>query len=109
MGYLLGFSYDWNTMEAIYSSTALATQQREVKDVARRQVVHITENGNGAFVFCSEELFQAAIDEAAAKAAEEATLALIARRGRADIAAGRVYDGVDAAFDEIERRAAARG
>ena len=102
-------SYDWSDMEAIYSSTALATQQREVKDVARKQVVHITENGNGAFVFCSEELFQAAIDEAAAKAAEEAALSFIVRRGKADIATGRVYDGVEAAFDEIERRVAARG
>ena len=30
---------------SIYSSTALASRQREVKDVADRQVVYITENG----------------------------------------------------------------
>ena len=42
---------------SIYSSTALASRQREVKDVADRQVVYITENGNGAYVFCSEEIF----------------------------------------------------
>ena len=38
---------------SIYSSTALASRQREVKDVADRQVVYITENGNGAYVFLS--------------------------------------------------------
>ncbi|MBS5451077.1 MAG: hypothetical protein KHY83_09175 [Coriobacteriia bacterium] len=96
-------------MEAIYSSTALQTQQREIKDIARKQVVHITENGNGAFVFCSEELFQQAIDEARIQAAEEARLSSIIERGEADFSAGRVYESLDAAFGEIEGRVAVRG
>ncbi len=96
-------------MEAIYSSTALQTQQREIKDIARKQLVHITENGNGAFVFCSEELFQKALDDARAEAAEDAMLCGIVARGRADFAAGRVYEGKDEAFAEIERRMAGRG
>ena len=47
-------------MTAIYSSAALKTRQREIKDIARKDVVHITENGNAAFVFMSEELFEQA-------------------------------------------------
>lgn len=96
-------------MEAIYSSTALQTQQREIKDIARKQIVHITENGNGAFVFCSEELFQRAIDSARAEAVQEAALRAVVSRGMADVAAGRTYRGVADAFDEIERRAALHG
>lgn len=37
-------------MTPIYSSAAIKTRQREVKDAARENVVHITENGNAAFV-----------------------------------------------------------
>ncbi len=96
-------------MEAIYSSTALQTQQREIKDIARKQLVHITENGNGAFVFCSEELFQKALDDARAEAAEDAMVAAVVRRGRADFATGRVYEDTDGAFAEIDRRMAVRG
>lgn len=92
-------------MEAIYSSTALQNNQREIKDIARRQVVHITENGNGAFVFCSEELFQQAIDDAV----EEAELRMVVERGMADVSAGRTYEGTDAVRAEIERRVASRG
>ena len=62
-------------MEAIFSSSALQTRQREIKDIARQQIVHITENGNGAFVFCSEELLQKTIDEACAAAVSDALLA----------------------------------
>lgn len=96
-------------MEAIFSSSALQTRQREIKDIARRQIVHITENGNGAFVFCSEELLQKTIDEACAAAVSDALLAAAVERGRADFEAGRVYDSLDEAFDEIEQRVAAHG
>jgi len=96
-------------MEAIYSSTALQTQQREIKNVARKQVVHITENGNGAFVFCSEELFQEAIDRAREEALEEARLAMIVKRGHGDLSAGRVYHGTNDFLSELERRTADRG
>lgn len=96
-------------MEAIYSSTALQTQQREIKDIARKQIVHITENGNGAFVFCSEELFEQAIQSARDEAAEEARMAAVIERGRADVEAGRIWKGTAAAFEEIERRACANG
>ena len=42
-------------MEAIYPFSALKTNQREVKNAALEGVVHVTENGRGAFVFKEEE------------------------------------------------------
>lgn len=83
-------------MAAIYSSAALKTKQREVKDAAREQVVHITENGNAAFVLLSEELYERNLREAAERAAYEERVRLCIRNGRADVAAGRVIEGLDA-------------
>lgn len=37
--------------------SALKTNQREVKDAALEGVVRVTENGRGAFVFCSGDVF----------------------------------------------------
>lgn len=80
--------------DAIYSSTALANRQREVKDVAQREVVHITENGNGAYVFCSEDVFARELERAREEARYAAELELVARRGRCDIEEGRYTDDV---------------
>ncbi len=96
-------------MTVIYSSAALKTRQREVKNAALREVVHITENGNGAFVFCSEELFNRALQDAAEQAAYEERMRAVVERGRAEYAAGAVVEGTAAAVAEIERRWAARG
>ncbi len=74
---------------SIYSSTALASRQREVKDAAREGVVHITENGNGAFVFCSEEVFAAELARERESARYEAELGYVLRRAAEDVAAGR--------------------
>lgn len=81
---------------SIYSSTALASRQREVKDVADRQVVYITENGNGAYVFCSEEIFDRELQQAREEARYQAEMELILRRGRRDVAEGRFTTDVDA-------------
>ena len=70
-------------MDAIYSATALRDHPREVKQAARERIVRITENGQGAYVFCSEDVFQHAIDAAV----EEA---LYAERAKEAIAQGRV-------------------
>lgn len=99
----------WGPMEAIYSSTALQNNLREIKDIARKQLVHITENGNGAFVFCSEEQLDRELAAARAEAAEEARLSLIVERGRDDIANGRVYRGTQAAREEVAKRVSQRG
>lgn len=96
-------------MTVIYSSAALKTRQREVKDAALKDVVHITENGNGAFVFCSEEIFERKIREAAESAAYEERMRLIVERGRADVAEGRYVEGVDAAMARIRELRGARG
>lgn len=96
-------------MTPIYSSAALKTRQREIKDVARSQVVHITENGNAAFVLMSEEVYEKNLREAAERASYEARVASVVERGRADIEAGRFVEGTAAALAEIERRAALCG
>ncbi len=98
-------------MTAIYSSSALKTNQREIKDIALKEVVHITENGNGAFVFCSEELFQQKLQEAADKAAYEARLAYVIERGRREIAQGDYVEGDEAfaLFDELDRKLSEHG
>ncbi len=96
-------------MTAIYSSAALKTKQREIKDAALNEVVHITENGNGAFVFCSEALFEEKLRETAEQAAYEERMRAIIERGRADYASGRFVEGTDAALVAIEQRRAARG
>lgn len=97
-------------MDAIYSATMLRDRPREVKEAARHNLVRITENGNGAFVFCSEEIYREKIAEAAEQAAYETRVSMAIERGRADVAAGRVFDGsLDDLFDEAERRAIAHG
>lgn len=96
-------------MTAIFSSAALKTRQREIKDIARKDVVHITENGNAAFVFMSEELFEEQLN----KAAEEAALT---ERMRACIRASdncfdddQYIEGTNAFFSALDERLAANG
>ena len=95
-------------MEAIFSSVALRDRQREVKDVARERVVHITENGNGSFVFCSEAVFAEELDKAREEARYETELGYVLRRAAVDVAAGR-YETDSAAFRaSVEAQRAAR-
>ena len=75
--------------------SALASRQREVKDVADRQVVYITENGNGAYVFCSEEIFDRELKQAREDARYEAEMEFVLRRGKRDIEEGRFTTDVD--------------
>ena len=96
-------------MTPIFSSTALKTRQREVKDAACRDVVHITENGNGAFIFCSEAIFDERLRQAAEQAAYEERMSAAIRERRSDTAAGRAYEGTDSAFAEIDRQRSSRG
>ena len=93
------------TLDPIYPITALQKKTAEVKEAAHRNVVRITENGVGAFVFASEEVYEKSIKEAVDRAVEEALLANVIAHGRADMAAGRFMVG-ESAWDEIENRAA---
>ena len=93
-------------MAPIFPVSALQKRQREVKKAAEDSIVRITENGTGAYVFCTEEMFGRALDEAREDAAYEARLDAAIARGQADIAAGRFVEGTAAARAEVERQLA---
>ena len=71
-------------MSAIYPSTALKNQQREIKARADREVVHITENGWGKYVFMSEDVFEQSINQAVEDALYEARLKSALAESRKD-------------------------
>lgn len=96
-------------MDAIYSATALRDHSREVKQAARERLVRITENGRGAYVFCSEEVFQQVVDDAVERALYAQRVSDAIGRGRADISAGRYVDGIEAAKAVVADRRATRG
>ena len=89
-------------MESIYSMTTLQRNPSQVKEVARDSVVRITEQGPGAYVFCSEEASERRIAEEREDAAFEARLTEAVGRGVADIEAGRYVTSVDEAFARAE-------
>lgn len=92
------------TMNPIFPVTALQKRQAEVKRAAQDSVVRITENGVGAYVFCSESVFEKALAEAAEAAAYEERVSLAVERGRQDYAEGRVVHGIEKAREAIEAR-----
>ena len=81
----------------IFSFSALKSNQREVRDRGKSEVVHITENGNAAYVFCSEEVFEREKQRAIEDAISEMQIAQVIERGRADVAEGRIVEGLDEA------------
>lgn len=91
------------TMNPIFPVTALQKRQGEVKRAAQENVVRITENGVGAYVFCSESVFEQALAQAAEAAAYEERIAAAIERGRADYAEGRTVNGIDNARVAIEK------
>lgn len=95
-------------MDKVYSSTALKERQGEVKAAAREGLVRITENGSGAFVFCSDEVFQREIDDAVERALYTARVEEAVLRGRAAVREGRVVEGIEAARAEVAKRRNAR-
>ncbi|WP_165253631.1 sodium:proline symporter [Adlercreutzia sp. ZJ304] len=78
-------------MPAIYPSTALKNQQREIKSKADNEIVHITENGWGKYVFMSEEVFQHAVDQAVQDAIYEQRMTDALRESRHDFYEGLYY------------------
>ena len=85
-------------MEPIFSMTTLQRNPNKVKEAARGSVVRITEQGTGAYVFCSEDAFEQRIAREREDAAYEARLLDAVGRGIADIEAGRYVTWVDEAF-----------
>ena len=78
-------------MPAIYPSTALKNQQREIKAMADKEIVHITENGWGKYVFMSEDVLRRTVEQAVEDALYEKRLADALAESRADFEEGRCY------------------
>lgn len=93
----------------IYSFAALKTKQREIKDRATEEVVHITENGNAAFIFCSEEVFELEKIAAVEAALYEQRIAETIRESRADYEEGRFVEGLEAGLSRMEEVWASNG
>lgn len=91
-------------MEPIFSMTTLQRSPSAVKESAREGIVRITEQGSGAYVFCSEEAFEARLAAERADAAYEARLLDAVGRGIADIEAGRYATSVEEAFARADER-----
>ena len=86
------------TLDAIYPISALAKRQGEVKEAARKGLVRITEQGAGAFVFCSEEQFERVLSRAQEEALMEAQIAQAIEEGRRDKESGRIRTDNDEFF-----------
>ena len=86
-------------MEPVYSMTTLQRNPSQAKSAARDNVVRITERGMGAYVFCSEEVFEERIAREREDAAYEARLLESVGRGVADIQTGCYVTSLDEAFE----------
>lgn len=78
-------------MAPIFPSTALKNQQREIKKLADTQLVYITENGRGKYVFTSQEVLDQIIADAVEDALYEQRLSDALAESRDDFENGRYY------------------
>ena len=78
-------------MTPIFPSTALKNQQREIKKLADTQLVYITENGRGKYVFTSQEVLDQIIAGAVEDALYEQRLSDALAESRGDFENGRYY------------------
>lgn len=95
-------------MTAIYPSTALKNRQREIKKIADREPVYITENGRGKYVFMSEEVREQEIRAAVENALYEQRMSEALKESRADFEAGRYYASRDALEKAVAGKRASR-
>ena len=94
----------------IVSSKTFRANQCEMKEIADREVIHITENGAGAYIFCSEDVFRREAERLADEIRYEREFEEVVARGMADVVAGRTYSGsIDEIMAEASRRAAENG
>lgn len=89
---------------SIFPVSALQKNQREVREAAKTKLLRITENGVGAYVFCSEEVFEQTINRAVEEALYERDCLEALERGERDIQEGKYVTGVEA----LEQAVAAR-
>lgn len=93
-------------MPPIYPSTALKNQQREIKAHADEEIVYITENGKGKYLFVSEEVMKHYIQQRIEDALYEQRMQNALERSREDFEQGRFYDSREAMMAAVaERRA----
>lgn len=82
-------------MKPIYPSTALKNKQREIKAIADKEPVYITENGHGKYVFMSESVYEAAIHDAVEEALYQNRLHEALSASREDYENGNYYSSRD--------------
>ncbi|MCH4221088.1 MAG: sodium:proline symporter [Eggerthellaceae bacterium] len=90
-------------MEAIYPITSLVREPASIKAEAQKNVVHLTEHGSGAYIFCSEEVFDQYLQAAKEQALLEHEMAEAIEDGRADYYDGRVYKGTDKLREALKK------
>ena len=96
-------------MDAIYSATAPGDRPREARAAARERLVRITENGSGAYVFCSEDVFRREAGDASERALYASRVEDAVARGRAAFEADDFVEGTEAARRAVAGRRSARG
>lgn len=89
-------------MEPIFSMTTLQRSPNKVKQAACSEVVRITEQGSGGYVFASEKVFADYIARQREDAVVEARITDSIDRGISDIEAGQFVISVDIAFARAE-------
>ena len=85
-------------MQNVFPSTALRSQQPEVKRAASIQPVIITDNNRQQYVFCSEDVFHKRLEHETQEAAYATRMAWGIRRAKDGIANGHFVVGADAAI-----------
>lgn len=97
-------------MEPIFSMTTLQRSPSKVKQAALDNVVRITEQGSGGYVFASEKAFADYIARQREEAVAEARITDSIDRGIADIESGQFVTSLEIAFARAaEAREAADG
>ncbi len=91
-------------MPAIYPSTALKNQQREIKAIADNEVVYITENGRGKYAFMSQDVLQRQIEEAVEQALYEQRMREALDESRRDFEEGRYYSSREELLAAVEQK-----
>ncbi len=95
-------------MPPIYPSTALKNQQREIKKLADTQLVYITENGRGIYVFRSDEVLSGVVSDAVEKALYEQRLSDDLAESRDDFDSGRYFTSRESLMDAVNAKRQAR-
>lgn len=95
-------------MTPIFPSTALKNQQREIKKLADTQLVYITENGRGKYVFTSQEVLDQTIADAVEDALYEQRLSDALAESRDDFENGQYYTSRESLMAAVNAKREAR-